>query len=269
MTDMDSIEESFGKYANTLLEDLVDSLTIFYQKRKRTGLKVTMDVEYSGSKNLLLARVHLPGINPWHLTFYYGFSERSRRQQSWDFFRALKSNSDLPWMVVGDFNDLSCPYEKRGIHPHPTSLFDGFNSALDDCGLFDLGMRGRRYTWERGKGTDNWVEERLDRAVAGVYWCSLFPQASVQNYDVLTSDHTAIFVEIEGPKHASRSRAFLFENAWLKESGCKDTVLESWNSSAGECLTRKLDHCGVAPFSARVVDLLNARRVRLRISRDA
>nr|GMD52595.1 uncharacterized protein LOC109166477 [Ipomoea batatas] len=43
-------------------------------------------------------------------------------------------------------------------------------------------------------------------------------EASVQNYDVLTSDHTAIFVEFEGPKHARRR----------------------------ECLTRRLDHCGVA-----------------------
>nr|GMD54317.1 uncharacterized protein LOC109166477 [Ipomoea batatas] len=130
--------------------------------------------------------------------------------------------------------------EKRGIHPHPTSLFDGFNSALEDCGLFDLRMCGRRYTWERGKGTDNWVEESLDRAMAGVDWCSLFPQASVQNYDILTSDHTTIFVEFEGPEHARR----------------REFSIEGWIIA-------------VCPLNIGVVDLLNARRVRLRISIDA
>lgn len=58
------------------------------------------------------------------------------------FLWSLKHRSDLPWMVVGDFNDLASPEEKRGIHPHPTQLMNGFNAALDDCGLFDLGMRG-------------------------------------------------------------------------------------------------------------------------------
>ncbi|XP_031116517.1 uncharacterized protein LOC116020174 [Ipomoea triloba] len=200
----------------------------------------------SYSKNHIDVQVRLPGYNAWRVTFYYGFPERGRRQQAWDFLRSLKHKSDLPWMVVGDFNDIASPEEKRGIHPHPTSLIDGFNSALEDYGLFYLGMRGRRFTWERGKGTENWVEERLDRAVVGVDWCSLFPHASVLNFEVLTSDHTAIFVELEATKIARRRRSFLFENAWLTENGCKETVLESWNASCGEWFPNRLDHCGMA-----------------------
>lgn len=69
---------------------------------------------------------------------------------------------------------------------------------LEGCGLFDLGMRGRQYTWERGNGTEHWVEERLDKVVAWAEWCNLFPQATVFNHDVITSDHTAIFVEVGG-----------------------------------------------------------------------
>ncbi|XP_019178363.1 PREDICTED: uncharacterized protein LOC109173576 [Ipomoea nil] len=57
--------------------------------------------------------------------------------------------------------------EKRGIHNHPSHLMTSFNNVLDDCHLFDLGMKGRPFTWEKSKGTINWVEERLDRAVAG------------------------------------------------------------------------------------------------------
>nr|GMC98019.1 uncharacterized protein LOC109169324 [Ipomoea batatas] len=88
-----------------------------------------------------------------------------------------------------DFNDIASPIEKRGIHPHPTSLMDGFNLALEECGLFDLGMRGRKFTWERGKGSEHWVEERLDRAVAAAEWCTLFPLATVYNHDPETLTH--------------------------------------------------------------------------------
>nr|GME05495.1 uncharacterized protein LOC109189671 [Ipomoea batatas] len=57
---------------------------------------------------------------------------------------------------------------------------------------------------------------------------------------------TDTFVELESPKLARRHRSFLFENAWLKESGCNDTVLASWNASIGDLLPTRLDQCGAA-----------------------
>nr|GMD60379.1 uncharacterized protein LOC109170987 [Ipomoea batatas]GMD63606.1 uncharacterized protein LOC109170987 [Ipomoea batatas]GMD63607.1 uncharacterized protein LOC109170987 [Ipomoea batatas] len=45
----------------------------------------------------------------------------------------------------------------------------------------------------------------------------------------------------QGPKYARRRRSFLFE-----DNGCKDTVLESWNSTLGDCLTNRLNICGTA-----------------------
>ncbi|XP_019163544.1 PREDICTED: uncharacterized protein LOC109159890 [Ipomoea nil] len=121
---------------------------------------------------------------------------------------------------------------------------EAFNQALDDCGLFDLGMRGRRFTWEKGRGTANWVEERLDRAVAGADWCDLFPHASVHNHWCDWSDHSAIFVEIHGLRQARQRRRFLFENAWLAEAGCKDIVLNAWNVTAGDSVPTRLSYCG-------------------------
>lgn len=69
----------------------------------------------SYSKNHIDIQVRLPGSEPLRLTCFYDFPKRSRRQRSWDLFRSLKSKSDLPWLVAGDFNDLS-PNEKRGIY---------------------------------------------------------------------------------------------------------------------------------------------------------
>ncbi|XP_019182124.1 PREDICTED: uncharacterized protein LOC109177267 [Ipomoea nil] len=200
----------------------------------------------SYSKNHIDIQVNLPGSEPWRLTYYYGFPERNRRQQSWNLLRSLKQKSDLPWLVAGDFNDLASPDEKRGLHPHPPALIEGFNQMLDDCGLFDLGMRGRKFTWEKGRGTENWLEERLDRAVAGADWCSMFPNVSVRNHDTITSDHTAIHIEIFGPRMVKQRRDFLFENAWLKEAGCKQVVLESWNFSRGDTVPCRLSHCGIS-----------------------
>ena len=37
---------------------------------------------------------------------------------------------------------------------------------MTNTGLIDLGMEGYQFTWERFRGTMEWVEERLDRAFA-------------------------------------------------------------------------------------------------------
>nr|GMD63434.1 Retrovirus-related Pol polyprotein from transposon TNT 1-94 [Ipomoea batatas] len=101
--------------------------------------------------------------------------------------------------------------------------------ALEDCGLFDLGMRGRQFTWERGRGTTNWVEERLDS-------CTIFPQATVYNKEVITSDHSTIYIEIEGPKLGKELWSHISDSAPDKEKEkekyakweVKDAQIMSW-----------------------------------------
>lgn len=70
--------------------------------------------------------------NVWRLTCFYGFPERERRRESWDFLRSLASNSQLPWCIFRDFNDLLYTTDKKGRHPHPHYLLNGFKNAIED-----------------------------------------------------------------------------------------------------------------------------------------
>lgn len=56
----------------------------------------------------------------WRLTCFYGYPERSRRRDSRDFIRQLASVSQLPWCIIGDFNDLLYPSDKEGSVDHPS-----------------------------------------------------------------------------------------------------------------------------------------------------
>lgn len=38
-------------------------------------------------------------VASWRLSCFYGFPERSRRMQSWDFIRSLYNKSPLPWCI--------------------------------------------------------------------------------------------------------------------------------------------------------------------------
>ncbi|KAL9444583.1 hypothetical protein AB3S75_017718 [Citrus x aurantiifolia] len=122
------------------------------------------------AKNFINAEVEVPELGKWRLTGFYGCPESSRRRESWDLLRLLSGSSALPWVCIGDFNDLLAANEKRGRIAHPNWKLVGFQNAIADCQLIDLGVIGYQFTWERARGTDNWVEERLDRAFVSASW---------------------------------------------------------------------------------------------------
>lgn len=87
----------------------------------------------------------------WRLTCFYGFPECERHRDSWDFLRTLASTSQLPWCIFGDFNDLLYISDKKGRHPHPQSLMNGFKNAIDDCSLLEVSLQGGNFTCKRVK----------------------------------------------------------------------------------------------------------------------
>lgn len=104
--------------------------------------------------------------DPYRMMGFYGYASRGSRHLSYALMRQLAHESNLLWVVVGDFNELLGPYEKIGRLPHLLYLCNKFKNALDDCLLQDFGFLGHRFTWEKWCGLHNWVEEHLDRAVA-------------------------------------------------------------------------------------------------------
>lgn len=106
------------------------------------------------------------GIPDWRLTCYYGFPERGRRREAWDFIRHLSTTSPLPLCIAGDFNDLFSPLDKKGNVDHPLYLMKGFKKAIEDTELVEAELTGGNFTWEKSKGKPNWVRERLDRMFA-------------------------------------------------------------------------------------------------------
>ncbi|XP_019196000.1 PREDICTED: uncharacterized protein LOC109189827 [Ipomoea nil] len=180
----------------------------------------------SYSKNHVDVEVTVESHPPWRMTCYYGFPQRSRRRESWDVLKRLSTQSTLPWVVIGDFNDLLFQSEKRGNNPHPENLLRGFGETLDLCGVLQLPMEGYPYTWERGEGTEDWVEEKLDTAVATMEWRELLVEAKTVNILTRKSDHSAIFLSISNPMGfgGGGRRAFRFEMAWFLDSGCRGVV---------------------------------------------
>ncbi|XP_019198078.1 PREDICTED: uncharacterized protein LOC109191859 [Ipomoea nil] len=104
-------------------------------------------------------------------------------------------------------------------------------------------MTGGRYTWVKGRGTDDWVEERLDRAVATLPWIELHEEAVVRNIYTQQSDHCAILIDVHAAYTRVAIRRFRFESAWLLEEGCTRVVDTAWRMSMGLSFPERLAVC--------------------------
>ncbi|KAL9372525.1 hypothetical protein Peur_034769 [Populus x canadensis] len=129
-----------------------------------------------------------PDMFEWRLTGFYGFPGRRRLRESLNLLRALSRRSNLPWKTANS----------------PISLSR------------DIKTLGRGV-----EGTQNWVQERLDRAFSIVSWLSHFKEVELLNLTSSTSDHSPIQLIFRKQIGHRKHFRFRFENSWIREQFLK------------------------------------------------
>ncbi|XP_074342351.1 uncharacterized protein LOC141679878 [Apium graveolens] len=213
-------------------------LALFW--KNEGGVKIN-----NSCSNYIYFEVSNDQVGRWRYTGIYGYPERRRRAEVWEMIRGLSQHSTSPWYVIGDFNDLMFDTEKRGGSSHPRSLLQGFSDTVADCGLIDLGFEGECFTWERCRGTDLWIHERLDRGLANREWMEFFPNATVKVVDVSTSNHLPLFLDLNKKVYVPKEKRFRFENIWIHEKDCFNVVNNCWMDMERRDLMQKLAQCCV------------------------
>jgi exonuclease III len=66
------------------------------------------------SINHIDAHVRSQGELRWRFTGFYGHSVAYRRRESWALLDKLHSMDDLPWSLMGDFNEILSSDERLG-----------------------------------------------------------------------------------------------------------------------------------------------------------
>ncbi|KAL5570730.1 hypothetical protein UlMin_020327 [Ulmus minor] len=202
---------------------------LLWEKEGRSGglcllWSDTINVQLlSGSKGHIDVRVFSSDSNCWRFTGLYGSPDTSLRHQFWNLMKRLGDSSTFPWLCGGDLNEILFNHEKHGGIERAHYLMSNFRETLNYCGLADLGYRGPKFTWCRGKAT-NLVQERLDRMLGNCEWMDLFPNSYVHHLNLKGSDHRPLLVELlkadefsNFGKSWKRGR-FHFEKAWVEET---------------------------------------------------
>jgi endonuclease/exonuclease/phosphatase family metal-dependent hydrolase len=132
----------------------------------------------------------------WRLTSVYGEAQISERYKTWDMLKGICGMSTLPWLCLGDFNEVLHAAEHEGVGTRTLNQMQGFREAVDVCNLLDLGYKGHFWTWEKKVTGGTYTRVRLDRALGSAEWSAQFPLAFVTHIDTATLDHSALHVQL-------------------------------------------------------------------------
>lgn len=188
---------------------------------------ITLDVLFI-SKFLFCVKVH-PGLGilDSFCCFVYHPTWWQDKVPFWHNFHLRLVDSALPFICLGDFNDLLSGVDKRGGRPVRASSSTGLAHSVEVHGLVDLGFFGPRFTWSNGRPGRAHIKECLDRGLASVDWRTSFPHASIEHLPLSPSDHLPLVLNFWGLPF-SLLKPFKFEEFWLRDHSCFAVVEAAW-----------------------------------------
>ncbi|XP_026379960.1 uncharacterized protein LOC113274788 [Papaver somniferum] len=172
--------------------------------------------------------------NFWLLTAFYGNPYKPRKLESWEFLEDISSrivHSGIPWVVIGDYNQVFSPSEKLGGLPFNSMEAEPFKRLFQRAGLSDIGFQGNFYTWNNYREANKNIQERLDKAYTNDEWNSHFPDSSLTHLPSFGSDHIPIRLDLFPFSALSQNYPFKFFDTWLKENSCMQLISQTWNPS--------------------------------------
>ena len=99
---------------------------------------------------------------------------------------SLSHFSALPWLYIGDFNEISSAIEKEGGNIRLARQMTWFCDVIHYYGFHDLGFHGVPYNWFKNQPS---LQIRLDIALVNHAWKSKFIGVEVHHVNMSTSDH--------------------------------------------------------------------------------
>ena len=160
----------------------------------------------------------------WRFTRFYGELETYRRMEAWNKLRGLNTRSGIPWLCVGDFNEISRQDENLGGAMRSHNQMQQFQDVIDECGFIDLGYEGSKFTWSKHFNDGHSVWERLDRGLGNNEFLIRFPGSRVFHLSSMMSDHIPLLINLLGLEASPRKKVFRFEEMWLSDTQCREIV---------------------------------------------
>ncbi|XP_010668194.1 uncharacterized protein LOC104885189 [Beta vulgaris subsp. vulgaris] len=162
------------------------------------------------------------------LSLVYGHNDKDKRSALWnDLSKCSSDVRDIPWVVMGDFNNVLNMNETIG-QPILFNEIENFKKCVENCGLADAKMTGPLYTWSNKQHESDYMATKIERVLINDQWELSFPATEATFLPEGSYDHCPCIVKIH-PDLNKRIKPFRFYNMWCDAERFLRVVEEVWN----------------------------------------
>ena len=165
----------------------------------------------------------------WLIFAIYASPRLVERRILWSNLSIVAKLHKLPWLLLGDFNEVLCGEENFGGRQVNINRAMEFKDCIDACNVIDLGFAGPKYTWTNKRPLSDLILERIDRCFANPEWRLLFSEATVTHLPRTFSDHHPVLVELCNSRTNHGSKPFRFQTMWLLHPEFHKVVQDAWS----------------------------------------
>lgn len=90
------------------------------------------------------------------ITIVYAKYDDQERLDLWDDIYSISQNTNLLWIIGGDFNVITSIEENIGAASFLHKV-DDFAFCINSCELLDINFKGSLLTWWNGKADNNCI----------------------------------------------------------------------------------------------------------------
>lgn len=112
------------------------------------------------NERFITAKVHLLSMTKQFIfTCLYEEPKQEKRMLFWNYFAQIYSNITMPYIVLGDYNQILYPNDNNSGATPNLNLITVYRNILNNLQLRNSRYKGQNYTWKRGQ-----LLEKLDQA---------------------------------------------------------------------------------------------------------
>ncbi|KAL8161182.1 hypothetical protein V2J09_012671 [Rumex salicifolius] len=165
-----------------------------------------------------------------HIFAVYAAPSAQRRSMLWTELKDIVNGISDPVFLGGDFNSIVRVDERSEGNGRLSPDSMEFGNWINELSLVDMGFRGNKFTWTRGRSSATYIAKRLDRVLCNPQARVRWQEATVSHLPPLSSDHVPLHL-VMMPKNGGNParRPFRIEAAWLAHPSFKEILSASWD----------------------------------------
>lgn len=148
-----------------------------------------------------------------------------------EWIKSISKYIDLPWLLIGDFNQIFNWDDKSGRKGSCSTMND-FLECLNGAHLIRITQQGPAFTCTNNRsGSDN-VMEKLGISFCKLEWLHTFPSSFVNTLPLAASDHYSPILLYTECIIVLKKKLRRFENYWLKYKEYSEIVQDFWRQES-------------------------------------